>query len=506
MELVSAKTKNNRRSNKRPILPLCLLVDGRPCLVVGGGKVAHRKVDALLAAGAEVTVVSPEVNEVIRQYAAAGRITLVQSEFTPDVIAGAFVVYAATNHVDVNRTVLQQCRQQNVFCGIVDKGWQHGDFISPATIQAGGLTVAVSTGGKSCRRSRLVKESLGRHLGFVDTSDLLVIGTDHRFLNLPRREPLHLTGDRYERTGRLLQNLAALHEFVLLNTCNRIELLGFGSQDDSLIESATLMLGFAGLPEHEQYVLRGFDAFRHLAKTAAGLHSQAPGEKHIVAQIKSALSAAAENGWSGALMHDWFGRALAVSREIRNATEAQLPAGDVEDICVALLEDRLGSLRDKRILIVGGGEVATVLIHKLLHRGSDTTCCFRRNKPLVQDESEGRIRYRPMEELAPCIAANPVVICATSSDRYVVTASDLPECDYDTPRLLVDLGVPRNIDPALSEMTSVDALLDLESLREWQAYKNPDLVRVHTQADTIVRNNRTSYDQIVEQFNDRHTQ
>ena len=118
------------------------------CLVVGGGKVAGRKVDNLLDAGATVTVVSPEATVQIQTLASQGRIAWRQKIFSPDDLNASFLVIAATGDAAVNRQVAAACREQGSLVNVVDEP-QLCDFFVPAVLRRGALSLAISTEGKS---------------------------------------------------------------------------------------------------------------------------------------------------------------------------------------------------------------------------------------------------------------------------------------------------------------------------------------------------------------------
>ena len=284
-------------SEGRPILPVNLLIEGWPCLVVGGGPVAHRKVTGLLAGHASVHVVSPALCPALAALETAGRIAVKPHSFSPADAAGMRIVFAATNDRQVNRQVLEAARAAGAFCCCVDGNWMAGDFVTPATLQRDGLTVAVSTGGRSCRQARLVKETLGRHLQSIETADLLILGTSHDELPLERRETLQVAGETFSQAGGMLMQVWGIHEFMLLTTCNRIELVAIASTSASQSGLPERILGFDRLADGAWYRLSGRAAFDHLALVTAGMRSQAPGEYHAAAQVKAALETATGQGW-----------------------------------------------------------------------------------------------------------------------------------------------------------------------------------------------------------------
>jgi siroheme synthase-like protein len=148
----------------RPILPVSLLVAGLPCLVVGGGKIAARKVGHLLDAEADVTVISPGISEALAGLVDAGRVRHEVRAVRDDDVKDYRLVFAVTDDEDTNRRVLDACRTHGVLSSAADANWPDGDLIMPAITRREGLVVTVATGGKSCRTARVVKDHLAKAL------------------------------------------------------------------------------------------------------------------------------------------------------------------------------------------------------------------------------------------------------------------------------------------------------------------------------------------------------
>ena len=139
--------------------PINLDVRGKPAVVVGGGAVAARKCSALLDAGAHVTVIAPRLNSSLTEMSEKGGILHVAREFAPGDLAGAFLVFAATDSPLVNRTVAEEAKARNILADIADAP-ELGSFTLPAVMRRGDLQIAVSTGGKSPALARLIREQL----------------------------------------------------------------------------------------------------------------------------------------------------------------------------------------------------------------------------------------------------------------------------------------------------------------------------------------------------------
>jgi uroporphyrin-III C-methyltransferase/precorrin-2 dehydrogenase/sirohydrochlorin ferrochelatase len=130
------------------LFPVSLKLEGLAVLVVGAGRVAEPKIEALLRTGARVTVMAPEAGQRVKQLAGLGRIEWRARNFAPGGIAEYRLVFAATGIQTIDRTVACECRKQNVLCNAVDDP-EFCDFYSPAVVERGDLQIAISTNGQS---------------------------------------------------------------------------------------------------------------------------------------------------------------------------------------------------------------------------------------------------------------------------------------------------------------------------------------------------------------------
>jgi precorrin-2 dehydrogenase/sirohydrochlorin ferrochelatase len=141
--------------------PVFLDLRGKPCVVVGGGRVAERKALALLAAGARLTVVSPALTVRLRKEKDGGRLRHVERAFRPGDLRGAFLVIAATDDEKVNEAV---AARKDLLVNVVDRP-EHCTFIVPASVRRGPLHVAISTSGTSPAMARAIREDMERTYG-----------------------------------------------------------------------------------------------------------------------------------------------------------------------------------------------------------------------------------------------------------------------------------------------------------------------------------------------------
>jgi precorrin-2 dehydrogenase / sirohydrochlorin ferrochelatase len=139
-------------------------IEGKKCLVVGGGKVAEGKIAGLLAHGAEIIVVSPRAVPSIRERARDGELTWLRRKFSPVDVRGAFLVIAATNAPGVNKGVFAACNKLGALCNAVDDP-ENCDFFYPAVVQRGPLQIAISTNGSSPALAKRLRRQLEKQFG-----------------------------------------------------------------------------------------------------------------------------------------------------------------------------------------------------------------------------------------------------------------------------------------------------------------------------------------------------
>ena len=468
--------------------PINVLLEGRRVLVAGGGKVGQRKVELLLDSGAEVSVVAPVVTDELAALARDGRVTLRTGLFQPSDLEGVALCFACSDDRKVNRGILQAAREAKVLCCCADGNWPDGDFVTPAIIRSDDLTLAVSTGGKSCRLARFVKDNLRRHIEAVSATDLVIMGTSHECLSAEERQPFQLPPDERRRVGEMIRKVWGVQEFILLNTCNRIELIAAVSQEEGADALLRRLLRFDRLPLGGYYVKRGYEAFAHFCSVTAGMDSQTPGEFHVVSQVKDALAEAEAEGWAGAVMHELADAAFHVSKDIRHAIGALLDVQEIEDVALHFLDHAARMLQGRRrALVIGTGVLGTGVLKGLQERGYACTWAYHRTRP----EAPADVRVIQLDALASVLPGIDLIVSAVDVKEPVVRAGTSMNPEG---ALLIDLGMPRNLDPALASPSVMIA--DLDVLKHWYRTRNGSLGRAMAIFRNVLEEHREIYERI----------
>jgi siroheme synthase-like protein len=174
--------------------PAFLRISGKKCVVVGGGRVALRKVRTLLGYGGRVEVISPDLCPELAALAEGGQINTKHRSYRPGDLHQAFMAIAAADNGDINRQVLREAREKSVLVNVAD-GLEDSDFIVPSSVRRGGLTIAVSTGGKSPALARKIRTRLEKEFGdeYIALVNLVGEARDEA-----KRRGIRVTGDDWQ--------------------------------------------------------------------------------------------------------------------------------------------------------------------------------------------------------------------------------------------------------------------------------------------------------------------
>lgn len=489
--------------------PAMLRVAGKNCVIIGGGAVAARKLATLLDAEANVTVVAPLFCDEVQKLASAQGCTLIKDYYKPEYLQNAFVVIAATDNKAVNRQISEAapCLVNNI------TEPELSNFTVPSAISEGDITIALATGGMPAF-TRLLKKQL-EHILTPELADFnsflllqreavkniestpqertqfwrsvlkqdllnLVIagkaaqakekvldavnslGLNHRTAPVEIRERFNFSNDRVASILRRLRNYDNIPEAMLLSTCNRTELyMVIENPHEAIPFIKSLLKHLAG--EHYQseyfYNLNGTNCVKHLFRVASSLDSLIVGEGQILSQIKNAYHIARINGMTDTILNTIMNKAIAVGKRVRTETKIAYSSVSVSSAAVDLAIKILGDLSKAQILVVGAGHMSELTAQHLLDKGAQTICVSNRHYERAQDLADKfhgtAIPYRAMFEHA---ADADIIITSTGAPHYVLTAENLgpllPKRN-GRPLILIDIAVPRDVDPRLADVDGV---------------------------------------------------
>lgn len=277
---------------------------------------------------------------------------------------------------------------------------------------------------------------------------------------------------------KVLHELASashLSESVLLSTCNRIEVYAYAERfHGGYADIRELLAQHSGLPPEtvadELYSHHDAEAVLHLFSVAAGLDSVVVGEHEILGQVRDAWQAAQEEGTVGAVLDPLFRRAVEAGKKVRSTTGISRGIASLSHAAVALATERLGTLAGRRVLVLGAGDVAAGTLKSLAGTGAaDIAVANRTPERAAAAAATCGGRTVSLAEVEPALVAADVVITTTGATDIVLEHSDIG--DVMTRRggaelLIVDVAVPRDVDPAARELPGV-TLLNMDDLGEF---------------------------------------
>jgi len=306
----------------------------------------------------------------------------------------------------------------------------------------------------------------------AESLDFLCVGLNHETSPLEVRDALVMNESEVERAIQVLRDRGGAEEALILSTCNRTEVYARGAAvsdlplfvNQLLLEIKGMDLGARG---HRLYAYREPDSVRHLFRVACGLNSQVLGEPQIAGQVKDAISLAARSGGSGPVTERLLDAALRCAKRAR--TETGIGRGPVSSVyaAVSLASKVLGNLADKRVLLVGSGEMAGLAMCHLLDSGvSQFTLAARNLERAKLLASRTGARSVSLEAIPVVLPGADIVVSATSAPGYVLHEPSVRAAmriRKNRPLLLLDLAVPRDVDPAAGRLPNV-FLHDLDAL------------------------------------------
>lgn len=296
-------------------------------------------------------------------------------------------------------------------------------------------------------------------------SELLTIGVSHRTAPVALRERVALPNDG---AGHILGELAASHEqiqeLVAISTCNRTEITLVA--EDPLgaeLQLLGVLARRAGLAPDDLgeaiFTLHGDDAARHLFTVAAGLDSMVVGEAEILGQVRRAHEIARAAGTSGATLDRLFDAAVSTGRRVRSETAVAQGSMSISSLAASLAERELGDLTGREVVIIGAGETAELAAQAFHQRG--VAALFVANRRATRAmclaaRFDGGVA--PLDRLPALLESADVVVSATASPHPILHREAVEEVlptRKGRPLLLIDLAVPRDIEPACGQLPGV---------------------------------------------------
>jgi glutamyl-tRNA reductase len=321
-----------------------------------------------------------------------------------------------------------------------------------------------------------------------------ITGLSHRNAPVEVRELLAYDADSIPAALRALKQRPGFLEGMILSTCNRVE-VALASEEGA--EEACPVDEFLAETRRVEpdsfrsylYHYSGSDAIRHLFRVACSLDSMVVGEPQILGQLKSAYSVAKKEGAVSGFLDGLLTRAFSVAKRVRTETEIGASAVSVSFAAVELAREIFGSLKDSSVMIVGAGKMSEAAARHLARNGVNRILVANRTPERAAEMAalfHGTVvDYEKFPSVLPEV---DVAITSSGAPNYILTRDQMRrvvEARRNRPIFLIDIAVPRNIEPAVNALDHV-FLYDIDDLQRVVDRNRRNRLQIATEAERIV--------------------
>jgi glutamyl-tRNA reductase len=299
-----------------------------------------------------------------------------------------------------------------------------------------------------------------------------ITGLNHRSAPVEVRERLAIKESEVPAALAELKAVPGVSECAVLSTCNRVEILLAVEDDCSGREAACGFLSRfrpvdAAWLENYLYSYEGDDAIKHLFRVASSVDSMIVGEPQILGQLKAAFSVARQEGTISGLLNVVMSKAFAVAKRVRTETEIGGSAVSVSYAAVELAREIFGSLKNKSVMLIGAGKMSELAARHLARSGAHILVTNRtqsRAQDLAAATGGTMVPYERFRSRLPEV---DIVITSSGISEYLLGKGDIKrvlEARRNRPMFLIDIAVPRNVEPAVNELDNV-FVYDIDDLQ-----------------------------------------
>ena len=324
---------------------------------------------------------------------------------------------------------------------------------------------------------------------------LIVVGLSHKTAPVEIREQLAVPESRIGEALTRLCSYPGIKEGILLSTCNRVEVYsvvddvdnGYGRIQEFFADTH-LSLSSEQLTPH-LYWHTGDRAIAHLFRVAASLDSMIIGESQILGQLKGAFEVALAHKTTGVIMNKVVKKAISVAKRVRTETKIAEMAVSVSYAAVELAKKIFSNLDEKTVLLVGAGEMAKLAARHLIAHGVEHVRITTRTPQHAVDlAAKFGGTAVPFDQFKDDMASADIVLVSTGASHYLVGAEDVHRAvreRMNRPMFLIDISVPRNIDPAVRHVDNA-FLFDIDDLKHRVEQNRAERVQEAEKAERMV--------------------
>ncbi|MEW9123653.1 MAG: glutamyl-tRNA reductase [Thermotaleaceae bacterium] len=302
---------------------------------------------------------------------------------------------------------------------------------------------------------------------------LVAFGITHQNSTIALREKVAFSRSKLQKAYSLMRKDCFVKEAVILSTCNRSEIVAVVEDTNGAEEwFKSFYIDFFQLQQEDiegHYIYKSKkEVARYLYEVCCGLDSLVLGEDQILGQVKEAHQNAMELKGCGKILNKLFLEAITTAKEIRTKTSISENPLSISYIAVKQVEKQLGSLKNKKVLVIGYGEMSRLAVEHLLDKGVSAIYISNRRKEIIESlmEKHRNIYYINFDERYEVLKEVDILISATGAPHYIYYKEDFNSYyQGDKPLCIVDIALPRDVDPAIREIQGI-SLFHIDQLKD----------------------------------------
>jgi glutamyl-tRNA reductase len=288
--------------------------------------------------------------------------------------------------------------------------------------------------------------------------NIVAFGMSNKTAAVELREKFAFAEESLPAALKALGSREGVKECVILSTCNRVEIYALldGAEPFSLCSFLHDFHGLKECAEESLYVHQNEEALQHLCRVAAGLDSMVVGEPQVFGQVKAAYRTALENKTAGTVFQSLFPQVFALVKKVRSTTDIGRANVSVSYAAVNLARQVLGDLDGRTVMILGAGKVGELTVRNLVDSGVKSVLVSNRTFEKAVRLAE-TIKGTPimLYEVPDYIPRTDIIISSLGSQSYVIDANDIEGAVGGRPLIVIDIGVPRTINPDVGRLSGV---------------------------------------------------
>lgn len=302
---------------------------------------------------------------------------------------------------------------------------------------------------------------------------LVAFGITHQNSTIALREKVAFSRSKLQKAYNLMRKDCFVKEAVILSTCNRSEIVAVVEDTNGAEEwFKSFYIDFFQLQQEDiegHYIYKSKkEVARYLYEVCCGLDSLVLGEDQILGQVKEAHQNAMELKGCGKILNKLFLEAITTAKEIRTKTSISENPLSISYIAVKQVEKQLGSLKNKKVLVIGYGEMSRLAVEHLLDKGVSAIYISNRRKEIIESlmEKHRNIYYINFDERYEVLKEVDILISATGAPHYIYYKEAFSSYyQGDKPLCIVDIALPRDVDPAIREIQGI-SLFHIDQLKD----------------------------------------